>query len=246
MRSSMRRSNNASTLVGSIALVTLYVIGALQLSDWVRAQSPSIEATLSAKTSLVGDSDGDGVSDGIDRCHALYAATPDGCPARRPPTGDWNADGQPQLTFVDTNDSRVFTWTLRDGVFAGADRLWPRTEPGWQVVGTSELTGDGKSDILWQDRTSVIRLFRMEVREKTGEQFVGPSVADRDWRVVATGDFDGDGHADIVWQHVQIGYVVIWFMRGENAQAVFGSVVYLTRAGDAAILDGCSAFDVAP
>jgi hypothetical protein len=89
--------------------------------------------------------------------------------------------------------------------------------PVWQVVGTPDLDGDGKSDILWRNQqTGQLVYYLMDgvVRKPGGVGTLTPSVVDPVWNVVGTPDLDGDGKPDILWRNQQTGQLVYWFMNG--------------------------------
>jgi hypothetical protein len=228
-------SRRRATIVVTGVIVAAYVAGALRLSAWVRDQSPLIRATVaSRRADGRHDADGDGVPDDVDRCPTAYAASADGCAVPATPSGDWDGSGTPRVVFVDTTDGSAHGWTLANGVKTGTERLSRADDPRWMIVGTSDLTADGRADLLWQNReTGAVRLFAMPGSSNADGQALLPSVGDSDWRIAGTGDFNGDGAADIVWQHRRTGNVAIWYMAG---RAVLQSVAYVTTDLDAAIL----------
>ncbi|MEO8084979.1 MAG: FG-GAP-like repeat-containing protein [Ardenticatenales bacterium] len=185
------------------------------------------------------DTDGDGVPDSQDPCPTIYAASPNGCPVQSPLNGNFSGQGGSHIVFENKSNSVAYYWTMSQGIYTGGGYLWndpSRYDPAWKIVGTTDLTGDGMSDILWQNQqTGAVRLFRMANSSKIGEQTTGLQT-DPSWRIVATGDFNNDGQADIVWQHVTNGNVVLWFMKGINSQAVFQSAAYVTSNGAPVLL----------
>jgi hypothetical protein len=232
------RSKNVGRALAIALIVAAYVAGALRLSAWVRDQSPLIRAVIANKEQphAETDGDGDGVPNSRDRCPATYAATPDGCAIPAPRGGDWSGDGAAQLTFLDRIAARAHVWTFHDGLRASSHDLPIAIEPDWTIVGTSDLSGDGRPDILWQHaQTGDLRLSTGIGTSAAEDQIVMPKVGDRDWHVAGTGDFNGDGQADIVWQHLRTGYVAIWFMKSVDGHAALQSATYVTAAGDAAV-----------
>jgi hypothetical protein len=80
-------------------------------------------------------------------------------------------------------------------------------------VATSDLTGDGKPDILWQNQNNgQVVLFTMNGTTKVAEQLV---VDSSPWRIVGTADIDRDGSNDIIWENFVPGQVqvYVWFMQ---------------------------------
>jgi hypothetical protein len=167
------------------------------------------------------DTDGDGVPDSQDACPSVFAQTANGCPIV-PATvnGDFNADGKPELVYQNAGaPGQVYSWFLNSNLTfsSGAYLVNENVPAGWSVVGTSDFTGDGKPDVLYQNQTTgQLVLFVMSGTTKIGEQVLGASPA---WRVVATGDFNGDGKTDLVWQNVAAGQIYFWFMTSSGGVA---------------------------
>ena len=61
--------------------------------------------------------------------------------------------------------------------------------PTWQIKGTGDFNGDGKSDILWQNNDGTAGLWMMNGAAVTSEVALGnlgPT-----WHIEGTGDFSG-------------------------------------------------------
>jgi hypothetical protein len=170
------------------------------------------------------DADGDGVPDYQDACPSVFARTANGCPPT-PIGGDFTGDNKPELTWQNASASgQVYSWYLSSnlayggGTFLVNDPSIP-SGAGWTVVGTSDLSGDGKADLLWQNtQTGQVILFIMDGANKIAEQ---PITANLAWKIVATGDMNNDGQADIVWQNFATGQVYVWFMTSSAGRAAF-------------------------
>jgi hypothetical protein len=68
---------------------------------------------------------------------------------------------------------------------------------------TSDLTGDGTSDILWRNvTTGQYGMFDMAGGTTTWSVLGGESTA---WQIAGLGDFDGDGTDDILWRNDSSG-----------------------------------------
>ena len=93
--------------------------------------------------------------------------------------------------------------------------------PSWEIKGTGDFNGDGKSDIIWQGENGTAAMWLMDGPNATFVGAVGlvgfnpgPS-----WEIKGTGDFNGDGKSDIIWQG-ENGTAAMWLMDGTTATFV--------------------------
>jgi len=130
-------------------------------------------------------------------------------------------NGHADIVWENT-DGQVYSWFVNGTTLAGGAYLSAAViDPNWLVVGTSDLTGDGKADLLWQHQlTGQVMISAMDGTTKLGDQMIAMA-PNTPWHVVGTGDFNSDGKADIVWQNVSSGEMYIWFMTAANGQAQY-------------------------
>ena len=131
-------------------------------------------------------------------------------------TGDFNGDGKSDIVFQSTVNGAVYVWEM-DGlklVPGGSDSIGTAVGTAWQVKGTGDFNGDGKSDILFQNAIDgAVYVWEMDGLKRTAGDFVGKAVG-TDWQIKGTGDFNGDGKSDILFQNVRDGAVYVWEMDG--------------------------------
>lgn len=195
--------------------------------------------SLAASWRVAGtaDFDGDGQSDilwhdattgalrvwrmsGVTRLSELVP-TPAGVPDlnwRSVGTGDFDADGKPDILWRHAVSGRNVVWLMdgivrTTGVFTTPDTL---ADLNWQMVGVADFSDDGQPDILWRHALSgktVVWLMNGTVR--TSGQFTSPdALSDANWRAVGLGDLSRDGRPDLIWRHAVSGTNVVWFMDG--------------------------------
>ncbi|HLX97069.1 MAG TPA: VCBS repeat-containing protein [Roseiarcus sp.] len=78
----------------------------------------------------------------------------------------------------------------------------------------SDFTGDGLSDILWQNANGQAAIWETNGAEVTGGGSAGPNPGPG-WKDIATGDFTGNGLSDILLQNAN-GQAAIWEMNGTS------------------------------
>jgi hypothetical protein len=79
---------------------------------------------------------------------------------------------------------------------------------------TADFTGNGISDILWQNTGGQSAAWLMNGTTPTSEALVGGNPGPS-WQIAGTGDFTGNGISDILWQNTD-GQAAIWLMNGTN------------------------------
>ena len=130
-------------------------------------------------------------------------------------TGDFNGDGKTDILWRNKATGENVVWYM-DGVTRTG---WPYIEPAvsdlnWEIVGTGDFNGDGKTDILWRNKTTgqnVVWLMNGVVYSSYAELM---QVTDTNWQIVGTGDFNSDGKVDILWRNKSTGQNIVWLMDG--------------------------------
>ncbi|MEH2043186.1 DUF4347 domain-containing protein [Nostoc sp.] len=92
-------------------------------------------------------------------------------------------------------------------------------DQNWQIAGTADFNGDGKSDILWRNKASgentIWGLNGFSVQSNN----LITQVADQNWQIAGTADFNGDGKSDILWRNKASGENTIWGLNGFSVQS---------------------------
>jgi hypothetical protein len=79
-----------------------------------------------------------------------------------------------------------------------------------------DLTGDGKSDILFRSSTSGALLMHQKDGFATTTAAWMPVLQDPNWTVVGTGDYNGDGKSDILMGNATTGALIQYQMNGSS------------------------------
>jgi subtilisin len=132
---------------------------------------------------------------------------------------DFNADGSPDVLWQHI-DGFLNVWLMRSGRFLESIDLDPNQEPdsGWRVATAYDANGDGRPDLLWQNRlTGAMRFWYMDGLTRAS---VGGLTRDRSndpgWRISGTGDVNQDGKLDLIWWHPIDGWITAWYMNGAS------------------------------
>jgi hypothetical protein len=130
-------------------------------------------------------------------------------------TGDFNSDGKVDILWRNKATGENVVWYM-DGVTRTG---WSYIEPAvsdlnWEIVGTGDFNGDGKTDILWRNKGTGQNVVWFMDGVAYGSYAWLLEVTDLNWEIVGTGDFNGDGKTDILWRNKSTGQNVVWLMNG--------------------------------
>jgi hypothetical protein len=131
-------------------------------------------------------------------------------------TGDFNADGSPDLLWENESSGGRVIWFMESLSYANAYAVLPSVAVNWEIVDAADFNSDGHDDILWQNLSDGSRaIWFMNKWTYTGVFALLPQVTPS-WRMVGVADFSGDRRADILWRHRDSGENVIWVMNGAS------------------------------
>ncbi|MEO6003568.1 MAG: FG-GAP-like repeat-containing protein [Opitutus sp.] len=83
------------------------------------------------------------------------------------------------------------------------------------AVGGSDLNGDNKADLFWQNTSNGDSYaWLMNGTALASSLYLGNNGTD--WRMVGTGDFNGDGKGDLMWRNSHTYDCYVWLMNGAS------------------------------
>ena len=133
-------------------------------------------------------------------------------------SGDFNGDSKPDLVWQNRTHGWLAVWLMNGLQLIDSASLSPGqvSDTSWEISTVADLNGDGKSDLVWQDRSAGwIAVWLMNGTQLLESIGVKPEqISDTAWRIVGAGDMNGDGKEDLIWRHVKDGYLAAWLMDG--------------------------------
>jgi hypothetical protein len=130
--------------------------------------------------------------------------------------GDFNGDGRADLVWRDVGQNNLGAtelWLNKGDGTAFTESALTTIGTDWQIVGSADFNGDGKTDLLWRNRTTGANAIWL-MSGSTYNSLQLQSSTDPNWDVAGVADFDGDGKADILWYNANTGGVQVWLMHG--------------------------------
>jgi uncharacterized repeat protein (TIGR01451 family) len=141
--------------------------------------------------------------------------------------GDFNGDGRSDIVLQNQTTGDVALWVLNPaGTALTSGAVLGGSGTVWQVVGTGDFNGDGRSDIaLFNTSTGDVAIWTIN---STGTAIATGAALGHSgltWKVVGTGDFNADGRSDIALQNVNNGDVAVWQLNPAATAIATGTVV---------------------
>lgn len=131
---------------------------------------------------------------------------------------DFNADGRPDVLFQHSVSGVLVVWYMNGPNLVGSSMFSPigPNDPAWKVVAATDFNGDGKPDLLLQNKvTSVLVLWSMNgVQLSIASVFSPMGPLDANWKVVGVADLNRDGRPDLVFQHSATAQLLAWYLSG--------------------------------
>ena len=135
---------------------------------------------------------------------------------------DFNLDDKADILWQHDTAGYQAIWTMNGVNLLSSDLLVPYLiDPQWKMVGSGDLNGDTKPDIVWQHQgTNVLAAWLMNgTTIQSSVSLDVPLVSDTNWRVVGVADVNADDKPDLLWQEATTrthGGVIAWLMNGQS------------------------------
>lgn len=123
----------------------------------------------------------------------------------------WRFNSTPANPSPNPDDNGVvFVWFMKDGVI---DEVKQRggAPVSWNLVGASDLHGNGMADLIYVSPTNQIRSLTALPERKFVNELIG--TVPTGFTLVRLGDFSGDGKSDLLFRNAQ-GKLKLWVMDG--------------------------------
>jgi hypothetical protein len=148
---------------------------------------------------------------------------------------DLNGDGNPDVIFVNRVTGQVdvfFYGGLQETTLIDRQTIGPLSAVGWNLVGATDLNGDGRIDLVLQNpSTRQVMVDHLGGPKGTTvirtEELVGDFVG---WTAAGMEDIDGDGHPDLILFSDTTGQCMVSYRGGPLGVTPLGAH-YLDRVG---------------
>lgn len=119
--------------------------------------------------------------------------------------GDFNGDGRTDILWRNPTNGVVFNFlgTASGGFTSNGANSTVNVDNAYQVAGTGDFNGDGRTDILWRNSSTGV-IFNFLGTASGGFSNNGDNsyvAVGTSTQVAGIGDFDGDGRSDILWRN---------------------------------------------
>jgi len=146
---------------------------------------------------------------------------------------DFNGDGKSDVLWYNSSTGETQLWFMKGHELARRATVLSENGspifigPPWSIVGTNDMNGDGKSDIIWNNSsTGEIQVWfmnghtlsgRATVLAEDGSALLVGLPRGFPGRIAGTNDMNGDGKPDIVLHYDVTGITQVFFMNGHRA-----------------------------
>ncbi len=139
--------------------------------------------------------------------------------------GDFNGDGKADLAYRNATTGAIEVELLNGTkATAGTPVFNNPFASGWNLVAVGDFTGNGKSDLAWQNGPGgLVEIQYMNGSAAAGGGTIANNPFTSGWNVIGVGDFTGNGIDDLVWSRQSDGLVEVQLLNG--AAAVGGGTI---------------------
>jgi len=135
-------------------------------------------------------------------------------------SSDFNSDGQPDILLENSNTGQRVLWLMTgpNSQYVAVGINLGFLDPVWHIVGSADFDGDGKPDILLENKVNGQRVLWLMGGPNNTYVILGLDLGllDPTWHIVGIADFNRDGRPDILLENSVSGQRVLWIMGGPN------------------------------
>jgi len=155
----------------------------------------------------------------------------------------FSGNGTSDLLFRNSGHGTVVIWDVTGGVQNSAT-VAGGAPSDWTIIGTGDLNGDGKDDLIWRHDGGGVAGWLMNGASATSIAMIGG--APNEWEIEGLGDFNFDGKDDFVWHNSETGAIAVWLMDGltPTSQAIISGAPLEWSVAAIADFDGDGRDDI--
>ena len=138
--------------------------------------------------------------------------------------GDVDGDGHPDIVWQSDVTGNGKVWLMQNGSPVGFPGPFATNIPlDWKIVGMGDFNGDGKDDVVWQNRNNGQSKVWLMGGPSSPISFPTPFATGvpPEWVITAVGDQNQDDFPDITWTNTNTGESKYWLLNGPSSPFSF-------------------------